>query len=157
MSEDLASVELAIEQAPEIMVPLLGELVDLREPDQVAAALEAIRAAKRILDEARGLLEAALRLEAQRQGTKTLHLGNVDAVVSGGETVSYDCERLQEALRAAGLPEERLAQVVVETVSYKVDQRVARQLAAANPAYAEALEACRIVAPAPWRVSIRRA
>jgi hypothetical protein len=96
-----------------------------------------------------------LRLEAQRQGTKTLHLGDLNAVVSGGEKAEYDVELLIELLRRAGLPEERLSQAVVETVSYKVDQRVLRSVAGANPAYAAAIETAKTMVATPWYVAVK--
>lgn len=155
--DDLQGLDLAIQEQPERLLPLLGQLVDLRDPADVAHALDDVRGAKRQLDEVRALLEQVLRLECQRQGTKTLHFGDVDAIVSGGSRSDYDIERLVAELRAAGLPEDRLAQLVVETVSWKVDQRVARQLAAANPAYRDAIDRCRTTTPAPWRVSVETA
>jgi hypothetical protein len=140
----------------ELLLPLTGELVALDDPHQVAVALEGVRRLKGKLDDARRALEDALRFESERAGSRTLHLGDLDAVVSGGERVEYDELELAEQLRAAGLPEERLAELIVETVSYRVDQRVARSVAAANPMYAAALERCRRVVPAPWRVAIKR-
>jgi hypothetical protein len=139
-----------------IVVPFTGEYVELDEPVQVALALETVRRLKRDLDEARVVLEDALRFESERAGTRTLHLGELTAVVSGGEKVEYDAEELGHQLRRAGLPEARLSELIVETVSYKVDQRVARSVAASNPRYAGALERCRRVVPAPWRVSVKR-
>lgn len=142
--------------AREIQVPLIGELVDLDQPNQVAQALESVRDAKRALDEARFVLEGALVEEATRQGTKTLHLNQLDAVISGGERTEYDAIKLQILLRELGLPENRIAAAVVETVTYKPDGRVLRQLAGANPEYADAIAACKTVIPVPWRVTIKR-
>jgi hypothetical protein len=107
MSVDLELVATQVDETPTVMLPLTGAVVDLTKPVEVARALQDVRDMKRYLDDFRGLLEGVLRLEAQRQGTKTLHLGDVDAVVSGGEKAEYDTELLQELLRAAGLPEER--------------------------------------------------
>jgi hypothetical protein len=132
-------------------------VIDLTRPVEVAGALQDVREVKRQLDELRALLEGVLRLEALRQGTKTLHLGPLDAVISGGERSEFDAELLTERLRDAGLPEERIAEAVVQTVSYKVDQRVLRQLAAANPAYRTAVDKSRTVVDTPWRVSVKGA
>jgi hypothetical protein len=139
-----------------IVIPFTGEHVELGKPARVAAALETVRRLKRDLDEARVVLEDALRFESERVGSRTLHLGELTAVVSGGERVEYDALELGHQLRRAGLPEERLGELIVETVSYRVDQRVARSVAASNPRYAAALERCRQVVPAPWRVAIKR-
>ena len=142
--------------ANELVIPMTGEVVPLDQPDQVAVALDDVRRYKRDLDQVRIVLEDALRFESERAGTRTLHLTGMDAVVTGGERVEYDAEELARELSAAGLPPERLGELIVATVSYRVDQRVARSVAASNPRYAAALERCRRVVPAPWRVSIKR-
>jgi hypothetical protein len=151
----LAEVALRVEETGRVVLPLTGEVVDLGDPADVARGLARVRDLKTELDELRSLLEDVLRLESQRQGTKTLRLGDVEAVVSGGARTEFDAEALAEALRAAGCPEERIADLIVETVSYRVDARVAKQLEAANRAYAEAIASARTVEPAPWRVSLR--
>jgi hypothetical protein len=138
------------------VVPFSGELIELGDPVQVAAALESVRRMKRDLDEVRTVFEDALRYESERAGSRTLQLGDLTAVVSGGEKVEYDAVELAAGLRAAGLPEPRLAELIVETVTYRVDQRVARSVAASNPTYAAALARCRRTVPAPWRVAIKR-
>lgn len=151
----LELVAAQVDETPVIVVPFTGEVVALSRPAEVAGALDSVRDLKRQLDELRALLEGVLRLEAQRQGTKTLHLGQLDAVVSGGQRAEYDAELLTEGLRAAGLPEARLAEAVVQTVSYKVDQRVLRQLAGANRDYDAAIKAALTVVETPWRVTIK--
>jgi hypothetical protein len=153
----LEHVEAQINETPTVVLPFVGTIVDLREPVEVAEALTHVREVKRQLDELRALLEGVLRLEAQKQGTKTLHLGPMDAVVSGGVKPEYDIELLQERLRAAGLPEERLSEAVVETVSYKVNQRVLKHIAGANPDYAVAVEAARTWVESPWYVAVKGA
>ena len=145
-----------LEPWAEVVIPLTGELVALGEPAQVAGALDHIRELKRALDEVRVVLEDALRIESERQGTKTLHLDGWTATLSGGEKAEYDILKLGELLFDEGLPASRLAELVVQTVTYKVDQRVARSVAAANPRYALALEACKTVVPAPWRVTVKK-
>jgi hypothetical protein len=154
------SLELALlqlEESPQVVLPLTGQLVDLTHPLEAAQALRDVRDLKRQLDEVRMLLEGVLRLEAARQGTKTLHLGPVDAIVGGGPTADYDAELLQEHLRHAGLPEDRVREAVTEIVSYKVDQRVLRQLAGANPGYAAAIDSAKSTVQKPWRVQIKGA
>jgi hypothetical protein len=153
--DEQAMVELAVQEQPEMMVPFVGELIDLRDPQQVAAGLQHVRDAKNHLDRVRQLLESVLRLEAMRQGTKTLHLGRLDAVVTGGVKVEYDGEELIRLLEAAGMPEDRVLELVVPVVTYKVNATKAKAAAAANPAYAEALGRTRTVVETPWRVSIK--
>src|SRR5262245_14977311 len=139
-----------------VLVPFTGEIVDLTSPDKVAEALDTVREMKRTLDEARSVLEEVLVAESAKQGTRTLHLERVDAVVSGGEKTEYDAETLASRLLELGLPAGRVAELVVTVVTYRVDQRVARSVAASNPAYATAIEECRQTTPAPWRVTIKK-
>jgi hypothetical protein len=145
-----------LEPAAELVVPFSGEIIPFADAPKVARALLEVRQLKERLDDARRVLEDALRFASEQAGSRTLHLGELDAVVSGGSKVEYDELELAKELRAVGLPEERLAELVVETVSYRVDQRVARSVAASNRKYAAAIEACRRVVPVPWRVSIKQ-
>ena len=98
--------------------------------------------------------EAVLLDESRRQGTKTLHLPAGTATISGGTELVWDFDTLEQ-LREIGLPEQRYRELVVETVSYKVDARVAKQLAAANPEYARIIEAAQSTVEKSWRVSVK--
>lgn len=137
------------------LVPLLGLVVDLNEPRQVAQALSAVRDAKRKLDSVRAELEAILADEAARQGIKTFHYGDVDVVITGGPTVEWNIEKLQELLDV-GLPQERMDALIKTTVTYSVNASVAKQIAASgNEAYAEIVEASKSIVEKPWRVSVK--
>jgi hypothetical protein len=152
---DLELVQAQVEEEPMLLLPFTGELVDLRDPGEVARALQSVRDFKHRLDELRELFTGLLRLESQRQGTKTLHLEGSDAVVGGGPRPDYDAELLMSRLRAAGLPEARLAQAVVATVTYKPNALVLKQLAAANDDYRRAIDASRTTVEAPWYVTVK--
>jgi hypothetical protein len=148
--------ELAVREQPMMVLPT-GEQIDLRDPAQVAGGLDQVRDLEQRLRAFRHLLSDVLRLESLRRGTKTLHLdGGWTAVVSGGSRPEYDTELLAERLQAAGLPNDRLDDLIQTVVTYKVNAQVARQLAAANPAYKAALQEARTEAPAAWRVSVER-
>jgi hypothetical protein len=150
--------ELEPRQEPLFPVPLVGELVDLGEPAAVARALDTVRHAKRELDDARRVLEAVLQRESERVGSRTLRYRGIEAVVSGGtERVEYpDAQELAERLREAGLPEERISEVVVEIVDYKVDRSALRSVMASNPRYAQAAETTGRTTQTPLRVAIKR-
>lgn len=145
------------EPLAEIVVPWTGELVPLTNPSQVARALGQVRDLKRQLDEARAVLEDALRLEAERQGTKTLHLDGLKATVTGGSKLEWDMEALADELRDAGLPEERLGQLIVQVITERVNATVANSIAKANPRYGEIVERHRHVVPDRWRVTVEGA
>ena len=143
------------ERPTTLVVPGTGELVDLAKPADVVRALEAVRSFKAKLDDARRILEEAILDESIRQGKKTLSFGSVGAVISGGPETRYDVEELRK-LADLGLPEDRMGELIVETVDYKVDARVAKQLEAANPAYAEVIQRARTVVPKPAYVKVTR-
>jgi len=155
-TDELTSLEIAIAEQPNLVVPLSGELVDLRDPDHVAKALDTVRDMKHQLDGTRAVLEQVLRLESVRQGTKTLHLETCTAEITGGETVHYDGEQLAYLLEKAGMPTDRVNEIVQAVVTYKVNAAKAKAAAGANPVYAHAVDRTRTTKPVPWRVTIKR-
>ena len=146
MSEELERIE----QPEELALPLTGELVPLGEPARVARALAEVRELKGQLEQARRVLEQALVQEAQRLGRKTLELEGAKVTIAGGRKLVWDVSKLLE-LREHGLPEERIDELVRPVVEYKVDGRVARELAGAgNPEYARIIDEARVYEPRPW-------
>jgi hypothetical protein len=123
------------------------ELVDVRTGERLPATVEN---AARVIETARGLKRqidevvrdatAYLIDESKRLGTKTFHAPSATLSLQGGSETVYDAEKLRDRLRAAGCPEERIAEAVKEEISYKVDRRVLRSLAGANDAYRAAIE-----------------
>jgi len=145
------STELAL---PEQLVDVrTGELLPAT-PDNAVRLLEAARDMRGRLMSLVKDCEAVLLEESRRQGTKTLHLDGATATVTGGTDLQWDMEVLLE-LRDAGLPEQRYNELVVATVTYKVDARVAKQLEGANAEYAAVIDRARSRVEKPWRVSLR--
>lgn len=147
--------DLAVPQG-EILDFATGEVLDPRDTERVANLLERLRLVYR--DDIRPAIRAceeAIIAEAERLGTKTIRAGDYEAKVSGGPELVWDTEVL-ELLREEGLPDERFDQLVKTTVTYRVDARVAKQLAAANPRYREIIEAAQGRAEKPHRVSVKR-
>jgi len=139
----------------ELVLPYSGQLVQFTEPDQCLQALAEIRELERKLRDAKSELTYYLTEEFKRQGTKTMHFGNVTGELKGGTELAWDLEVLDE-LRALGLPEERFNQLVHAEVTYKVSQLEAKRIAAANPDYAEVIERARRVYPKAQYVSVKR-
>jgi hypothetical protein len=139
----------------EVMNLRTGELLPAT-PENAAVVLDDLRRLRQLINEASALCRDILAEESRRQGTKTLHLGELTAEVHGGSEVVWDIETLEAELLKAGCPQERMDALISETVEYKVNNTVARQLAAANPDYASAIEAAKERVPAPIRVSVRR-
>jgi hypothetical protein len=146
----------------DLVVTAPTELVDARTgeilPATPANALTLLDAARdmraRLMDLVKDC-ELVLLEESRRQGTKTLHVDGVGtAEITGGSELSWDLETLLE-LRDLGLPEDRYDELVVATVTYRVDARVAKQLEAANERYAEVIDRARSRIDKPFRVRVR--
>lgn len=123
--------------------------------DNAALVLVAAREMKQRLNR---VIEDATRYllhESQVQGTKTFHTGNGKVELSGGPMVDYDPLDLMEALREAGCPEDRISAAVEETVSYKVNRSVLRQLTGANEDYRIAAELAERVLEKPHRAAVK--
>jgi hypothetical protein len=125
-----------------VVIPGTGEVIEIADPAVVAYGLERIRELERELGDVKAEFVRAIRAESERQGKRTLYLGERVATVTGGYPV-YDHLRLEDALRDAGLPEQRIREAVVETVTYKPNGNVLRQLRGASDAYASAIDAAR--------------
>lgn len=154
-ADDLDVVAQRIQDDPNLLVIPTGVVIDLRDPNQVADAIVQVREATDALIEMRKFMEAVLRLEATRQGTKTLHLAAADAEITGGRRTEYDAPALEEHLARAGMPLERIQEIVTPVVTYKVNALKLKHAAAANPAYRQAMEAASSTVEAPWRVTVK--
>lgn len=148
------STDLAVPASEEIVLPDTGEIIPVADAGALAQALAGVRERIGYLHEARRELEHGLVYHARQQGTKTMHLGATDVKVSGGKETEWDVTVLLELLEV-GLPPERYADLVTETVAYKVNAAVAKQIeASGNPAYARIIEAARREVERPWRVAV---
>jgi hypothetical protein len=145
----VSSEELAV---PEFLPDLLtGEALEPTVAN-AAVALAAAREVKRRADEAIRFLTGFVVEESRRQGTKTLRTDAGKLEVSGGPKTVYDPADLAQALRDAGVPEERVDAAVRQEFTYKVDHAVLRQLVAANPAYAAAIKSVARTEEKPFQV-----
>ncbi len=143
VSEDLLNVE-------------TGELLPATV-DNAATVIQAARTMRSRLHDVVAQATAWLAEESARQGTKTLHAGASSVVLSGGPTDEYDPLELMNYLRNAGLPEQRVDDAVTTIIDYKVNRSVLRQLAAANPEYADAIEQAKRTVEKPMRATIKGA
>ncbi len=146
--------EVAVQEAEvTILDPSTGELVPASDVPGVAAALANLREYAGRVREAIRAAEDVMIAESERQGTKTMRFGRTAVEVYGGSELQWDVEVLGE-LEEAGLPEERMNELVKTTFEHKVDSRIAKQLEASNPVYAEIIERARTRIPKPRRAKV---
>lgn len=144
----------ALAEIRPLVHPGTGEVLPAT-PENAAKLLRSLRELRqRALDAAKDC-ERVIAEESSRQGKKTLRLGDVAVELYGGSEVVWDVEKLRASLRRLGCPEERILELVRETIEYKIDNTVARQLAAANPKYAKAIEAAKTRHSKPLSVRIK--
>lgn len=140
MSET-ASEEIAV-RTLSVVQPATGEMFDLTKPEEAARAVHEFKALEEQLADARRAAEYALVLDSQEQGAKTLRYGNLTAEISGGPgATGIDPVKLRDGLAAAGCPSDRIEEAIKTEVTEKANRSVCRQLAGANPAYKQAIDA----------------
>lgn len=140
-------------ESPAVVDPMSGELVDITDLRAAAEFLERLRQSKQMFDAAIRQVSDALAAEFERQGTRTINAGAYD--LEQKETAGYEWDEEEaQKLLDAGLPPERYAELAVQTVVTKFDQRVARQLET-NPAYREIIERARRRVVKSVRVDVR--
>ncbi len=144
------------------LIPVSADLVNVETGellpatiDNAVTVIQAARTMRSRLHDVVAQATAWLAEESARQGTKTLHAGTSSVVLSGGPTDEYDPLELMNYLRNAGLPEQRVDDAVTTIIDYKVNRAVLRQLAAANPEYADAIEQAKRTVEKPYRASVK--
>jgi hypothetical protein len=148
------STELERAQPQTLTIPGTGEVVNPENPVEVARALDSVCDLLNLLGSTRRALTQVLVEEAQRQGTKTLHLEGATVKISGGQRLKWDVGKLLE-LRSAGLPEVRLTDFLKPVLTYKPDGRIAKQLeGSGNPDYSRIISEARSYEEAPWSASV---
>lgn len=149
MTTDLERVE----QELVFLNPETGEVLE-RTADNAGAVLIAARNMEERLKDIKGEATDWLADEATRIGKKTLHGDDYTLKLNGGPRDEYDAQVLEDLLRSANCPEERIREVVVEEISYRVDKRVLKQLTGANKDYAAAAELARRVVEKPYYAAV---
>jgi hypothetical protein len=123
------------------IIPASGEVVDLNDAVQVARAYRSVIDLEGELRRAKATLRDALVAQSNVLGRRTMHLEGLGKVeVTGGTETIYDAQALKRDLLDAGMPPERVAEIVVETIDYKVKAVEAKKAASANPDYAAIIE-----------------
>jgi hypothetical protein len=121
-------------------VPWTGEAVELSD---ASVATRCLREATSFWYDLRSFQERCretLRAESDRRGQRTFEVDGYKVEVATEEAsqdTTYDVQKLWDGLEAAGLPLERLGELI--TYEPKVSGTVARQLRK-NPAYSKIIE-----------------
>lgn len=135
-----------------------GELITT--PERAALYLDRLRELQRDrLSKEIKAAEAFLLWHMDHRGEFTLHLeGGVMAVgdtEQAAERVEWDLEAFREGLRETGLPEDRIEQAIITTVSEKPNMTEVKRIAASSPERAAAIEAAQTRKPGTRRVQIK--
>ena len=131
-----------------------GELLEPTTQNAIRALLAAREMKQHINDVVYDATQWLVE-ESARLGTKTLPGGHEVVTLTGGSSVDYDPAELRDALTVVGCPASRIDDAVKVEVTYKVDRRVLRQLAAANPEYKRAIEDAEIVVERPYCATVK--
>lgn len=142
-----------------VVIRPTGEIIDLRVPEEVARAYASVEELGRQVAEAKRILSQALVDYSLVRGERTFMIPNHGKWVREGgpaKEKTYDPRVVEKGLREAGMPEDRIREIVVETVDRKVNGVEANKAARSNPAYAEAIEAGTTKVDQPYRVGRAR-
>lgn len=122
-----------------IVLPTTGEVVDTTEPRAVADAIVELEQAEREMTRVKSALRDMIVQHAALRMTKTLRWGSRSAIVKGGNETIYDADAIERELLEAGFPADRVAEIVVETVTIvkRVSAVEAKRAAGSNPVAAE--------------------
>jgi len=148
--------EVAVTDAHELIGPD-GSIIDLRDPGSCALALDDMQRLKAMVRDLEGQLKQALVEHSATIGKKTFEVSGVGKVEIKGDTVKkIDPLGLATDLRAAGCPEDRISEIIRETIEYKVVAVEANRAAKANPDYAAAVEANTVIEEKNPTVTVHR-
>jgi len=157
MTTPRTSLPVPVGPAGDLVVPVIGTVVDLGNTADCARALQDIRDLEWRLRETKAALVDAIVQHSKEEGSKTIHFEGGKVEVRGDSETVYDAEEIEQGLRAAGMPEHRIREIVVEQVSYKVAALEAKRAAGANPEYAKVIEAHKRVVEKTPSVSVKLA
>jgi cell division septum initiation protein DivIVA len=148
---------LTTSESEALVVPGTGEVVDLNDECQCIAAYAAVVGLEDKVKEAKRMLTAAIAERSRVLGQKTITAGAYKAEVRGGQKTQWDAQALERDLRALGMPEERIREVVREEVTYTVSAMEARRISKANADYAAVVAANKHEVEMNTYVAVRKA
>jgi len=140
----------------ELVIRDTGEVVDWQDVNSLARALDWLREAEQEFRSAKASVQRSIAYLAEQRGTKTLLLDDGrKASVSGGTKTVWDAQALDIGLRALGMAEDRIREIV--QVELKVKAIEAERAAKASPdRYGILIDACKTDEPSSITVSLRK-
>ncbi len=135
-----------------------GEQISLADTPRVVQILDNIRQYQHHLNSVVAHLEEAITEEMDRQGKFTLRYGHLQAESSSRDAAvkySYDTEVLRDGLREAGLPEERIEELILKTYTERVSRTDINRLRKAKAEYAEVVDRAESILPKRRRVDVK--
>jgi len=134
-----------------------GVDIDLSDPVACAVALDQVRTIEAEFSSVKRLLTEAVVAHYRLTGERVIELpGRLKAEVKVGNRTLIDPDILEERLREAGMPEDRIEALITTTQERKVAAMKAKSAATANPDYKAALEAASTTYQESPSVTIRR-
>lgn len=145
----------AASPSTDLVIRDTGEVVDWADVNSLARALDWLRSAEQEFRSAKQAVQRQIAEHAAVRGSKTLLLDDGrKAIVGGGSKTSFDGHAMDAGLRALGMPEDRIREIV--QIEYKVKAVEADRAAKASPdRYGLLIEACKHEEPASVSVSLR--
>lgn len=140
-------------RSTDLVHPATGEIVDLADVNACATIYAALGDMETRIKDARVLVRRALVDHARVYGGDTMRIDAAEVKIGHPVEITWDLAVLRE-LRAAGLPDDRWNELVEQTVVHKVKATVAKQIAKANPVYAEIVGRAEKRHPKPDTVSV---
>jgi len=134
-----------------------GVDIDLSDPVACAVALDRVRTFETDFAQIKRVLTEAIVSHYRLTGERSFELPDrLKAEVKAGKRNLIDPDILEERLREAGMPEDRIDALITTTQERKVDARKAKTAATANEAYKAALEEATTTYDETPSVTIRR-
>jgi hypothetical protein len=146
------------QEPTEMLIPWIGERVDLGDPKQVAQALDTCRSYKRdVIQPMINALERVVAGMVESVGSATIRAGEWEMVAPAKRKYTRDLEAIRKGLLEAGCPKERVDEVIPITISLSANTGDLDRLSKANKEYAAIIDEHTTVEEQERSVSVKRA
>lgn len=124
-----------------LVVPGTGELLPMETADEAVRSLDRLRDLEAAIGDAKRIVTERMVEISALLGKKTIVVeGGRKIQLSTGTSTTYDADAIYADLIDAGMPEERIEEIIETTVTHRVRAAQAKQAAGANQAYKEIID-----------------